>query len=519
MAGTVERTDDRVEGVVRRADFLCVGDASDGSFPAVTLRALTTYIDGTIHAIQTNPGSPAPDDNYDITLVDGDGLDRLGGAALNRDASNSERVDIPGGALVSPNEDLTLTITGNATPEATMTVTIWYSPTAASSGLSFTDGAVDTHDADAVAELETIAGAVHMEDDPHVSTDSGVFLLGVRNDANASLTDTDGDYSPIRVSERGNVVIEGGVAHDAVDQGSPIKVGGRASATAPTGVADNDRVNLWLSQQGAAFMAALTATLADGASNIGSAPPNGSGLAYPSRVYPSVFNGSTWDRQRGDTNGAYANGNVAHDAVDAGNPIKIGGKARTTLPSVVAADDRVDAYFTAYGQLGVAALVTTQPTDGDTAYRQGSLTGSGIGALGAMLFNGTNWDRQRNNVDGTAIASAARTATTSSADITNHNARGIAVVLDVSAASGSGGLQVSIQAKDPVTGNYAALNSAPTAVTSTGTRVYELYPGAVGGGSGIAQVANVALPRTFRITVTHGDGSSYTYSVGYTLIV
>jgi hypothetical protein len=38
-----------------------------------------------------------------------------------------------------------------------------------------------------------------------------------------------------------------------------------------------------------------------------------------------------------------ANGNVAHDAVDSGNPLKVGFKARTSDPTAVANDDRVNA--------------------------------------------------------------------------------------------------------------------------------------------------------------------------------
>jgi hypothetical protein len=41
---------------------------------------------------------------------------------------------------------------------------------------------------------------------------------------------------------------------------------------------------------------------------------------------------------------------VDHDAVDAGRPTKIGGKARTTLPAAVAANDRTDASFDTMGR-------------------------------------------------------------------------------------------------------------------------------------------------------------------------
>lgn len=44
-------------------------------------------------------------------------------------------------------------------------------------------------------------------------------------------------------------------------------------------------------------------------------------------------------------------GGVAHDGVDAGNPIKIGGRADTTFQTAVADADRVDALFDVYGAL------------------------------------------------------------------------------------------------------------------------------------------------------------------------
>lgn len=44
-------------------------------------------------------------------------------------------------------------------------------------------------------------------------------------------------------------------------------------------------------------------------------------------------------------------GSVAHDSPDSGNPIKIGGKVSTSVPTPVAAADRVDAWLNEYGQL------------------------------------------------------------------------------------------------------------------------------------------------------------------------
>lgn len=46
-------------------------------------------------------------------------------------------------------------------------------------------------------------------------------------------------------------------------------------------------------------------------------------------------------------------GDVAHDAADSGNPVKIGGKAASSTPSAVASNDRVNAYWDQNGRLAV----------------------------------------------------------------------------------------------------------------------------------------------------------------------
>ena len=140
------------------------------------------------------------------------------------------------------------------------------------------------------------------------------------------------------------------------------------------------------------------------------------------------------------------------------------------------------------------------------------------------LWNGATWDRQQNNQGITALASAARTASTNSADQLNYNAKGLIAVLDITAASGTGGLQLVVQGKDPISGNYAQLTVTPTAILAAGTYAYELHPGsstaAPGAGNGLLQVRTAgALPRTYRIRVIHGDASSYTYSVGLQTIL
>ncbi|MBW3622702.1 MAG: hypothetical protein KY468_04755 [Armatimonadetes bacterium] len=117
--------------------------------------------------------------------------------------------------------------------------------------------------------------------------------------------------------------------------------------------------------------------------------------------------------------------------------------------------------------------------------------------------------------EGTALASAARTASTASSDLANASARGVLLFLDVTAAGATGGLTLRAQYKDPVSGRYVDINAAPAAVTTASTTAYVIYPGSTAGGT---QATSAPLSKTWRINVAHGDASSYTYSVSYSYI-
>jgi hypothetical protein len=316
-----------------------------------------------------------------------------------------------------------------------------------------------------------------------------------------------------------------------------------------------------------------------------------------------VYNGTTWDRARGDTNGTYVRGaaptattgSITAAQATAGTPVAGG----TVSASVVGFPE---ARIILSGTFVVTALIEVSPDGGTTwinalaeqVYAGGAATLSQLttavthntggapyayrvatngytdvrvrapsytsgtlavriqpsalpdrpalfpitGSLGSvipqttdsdaqgtasaalqvvnhayMLGSSSTWERVRNNQEGTLLASAARTTTTNSSDQTNYNGKCASAFLNVSAASGTGGLQLQFQWKDPISGNYAMLNSAPTAITAIGQTIYSLCPGATGGA--VTQTTQAALPRTWRVAVTHGDASSYTYSVSY----
>jgi len=80
-------------------------------------------IDGILYEVETDPGSPAPQANYDLTLVTG-GIDVMGGNLANRHTTTTERVR-PAVAEPTIMGPLTLTTTGNNVNGAQFVVRIY----------------------------------------------------------------------------------------------------------------------------------------------------------------------------------------------------------------------------------------------------------------------------------------------------------------------------------------------------------------------------------------------------------
>jgi len=142
-----------------------------------------------------------------------------------------------------------------------------------------------------------------------------------------------------------------------------------------------------------------------------------------------------------------------------------------------------------------------------------------------MLYNGATLDFQRNNTEGTLLASAARTASTGSSTQTNHNARGVIVSLNVTAA-GTSTLQMQLRFVDPIGGATGNGIASSATITTTGTYTAYCYPGAAGIGSAIGTIGTmiklllgVPLGRSWSCSVISGDGSSWTYSLAFSYVL
>jgi hypothetical protein len=116
---------------------------------------------------------------------------------------------------------------------------------------------------------------------------------------------------------------------------------------------------------------------------------------------------------------------------------------------------------------------------------------------------------QPENREITIFASAARIATENSADQLNPFARGVVLVIDVTAAADTPSVVFTVKGKSSLgTDYYTILASA--AITGTGQTVLRIYPGLTAANN---TIASDILPRVWRVEAVHADADSITYSV------
>lgn len=105
------------------------------------------------------------------------------------------------------------------------------------------------------------------EDAAHVSGDTGVMLLGVRNDASAVLTSADGDYSALAVDSAGRLKTVGSVtvgANTAGNSPGSSTVAGVATLTAPANAVGFILMNLDTSTANMRYRIGAAATTTSG---------------------------------------------------------------------------------------------------------------------------------------------------------------------------------------------------------------------------------------------------------------
>ena len=118
------------------------------------------------------------------------------------------------------------------------------------------------------------------------------------------------------------------------------------------------------------------------------------------------------------------------------------------------------------------------------------------------------------NADVVVFPLLARTVTVSSADISNDFGKMCHVYIKVTARAGTASTTFTIQGKDAVSGDYYTILVSAALTTAT-TVILRVGPGLTAAAN---LIVNDLLPRTWRVTATHGTADAHTYSVGASVL-
>jgi len=160
--------------------------------------------------------------------------------------------------------------------------------------------------------------------------------------------------------------------------------------------------------------------------------------------------------------------------------------------------------------LQTTTTVTGYPTAAASADALANPTVTQIGAAG-LTFNGTTWDRTRGM--STALTTGdtgAKTATGNGATITNVGNKGVQILVNMGAVTGTSPTAViKVQGSTDAGTSWYDIPGATTAtLTATGLYGITIYPGiAVTAGvatTGTTATASMVIPRTWRIVWTIG---------------
>jgi hypothetical protein len=136
----------------------------------------------------------------------------------------------------------------------------------------------------------------------------------------------------------------------------------------------------------------------------------------------------------------------------------------------------------------------------------------------AMWFNGTSWDRARNNVNTTTGDTGTKTATFAGATQTNYNARGAYITILLGTVSGTTPT-LAAQLQWSPDGGTTWLNIGtvlPNLTATSQTGLYMVYPTqfedassittlvTLSNGATVSKLLNMPLPRTWRLNYTIG---------------
>jgi len=186
---------------------------------------------------------------------------------------------------------------------------------------------------------------------------------------------------------------------------------------------------------------------------------------------------------------------------------------KVTMDSLPAGTNKIGSVELVSGTGGKPSFGNYPANDGwgtsDTVFSSASFNGA---------FNGSSWDRLRNNQDLVLMSSLARTSSSQSAVQTNHNGNALIVVINVTAIDAGATLRPVICGYD-VNGKFYALHPSVTNITAVGQYVYMFSPNALDITGNIKSAYKTLIPRRFYLYMTHDQTGSITYDANCTLLV
>lgn len=208
-------------------------------------------------------------------------------------------------------------------------------------------------------------GTEYTEDVATANPIVGTATMMERDDALSTLTPIEGDWAAMRCTSTGAlwVGVDGTVAATQSGTWNVTNISGTVSlptgaataakqpALGTAGTASSDVITV----QGIASMTALTVAQAT-AGNLNCTEASAATIATNTgNAATSLAIVDDWDNAASD--GASVSGDVAHDTADAGEPVKLGAKAVTSLSglTLVAANDRTNLFA------GVDGVLITRP--------------------------------------------------------------------------------------------------------------------------------------------------------------
>lgn len=296
----------------------------------------------------------------------------------------------------------------------------------------------------------------YQEDTPHVSGDMGFMALGVRQLADTAMTDTDGDYAPLKLDEEGRVKV-------ATKPASFALVTGQITAISQSVVCDVSRASnvmihvigggTGVSASNATFYGSLDSTTgADGSwfiiqvirSNANTIETTSGALTLGANAsnpyaWEASVNGLTfvkitatahgsgtavWKFQRGSyatepipgaqvtatqpvsgtVTASNCTGSIAHSTATSGNPVFVGGTVVTTVDTTLVSNDRAQLPITSGQQVIIKPYASSE-----LAFTYSSAIGTPLTSTTSTALKAASGASIRNYLVGLQVINTAAT--------------------------------------------------------------------------------------------------------------